>query len=236
MSKLFSFSTRLRTACLVVFAAACAMVLSRAAEAARVRGTLRELNVEFSGKLLGFTRTRVAAPAESIEERRLPVALFLAVKNGESYPIPAPTEHQIITIDGLRFTPNIASCASDAQVSFVNADREPVTLTVDGRELGTIAPGAQKTYVCSPGQPNRVVRVVEWPHMRAAVYVGDIGVADVPNERGRFAIEAPRGTYELRVVAKDGVVLAQDVTIEKRDVDLGRLEVAGPEDGTASNK
>ena len=221
MSKLF----RLRSVLLSTVAIA---ATATAAEAARVRGSIRGPQIEVTGKLLGFTRTRVAAPAEGSTRQERPVALFLAVKNGESLPIPAPTKHQIITLDGLRFSPNIASCASDAQVSFVNADREPVTLTVDGTELGTIAPGAQKTYVCSPGRADRVVRVKEWPHMRALVYVGEVGVADVPNDRGRFSLQAPRGVYELKVVSLAGVVMERDVTIEKSDVDLGRLEVAAP--------
>ena len=198
------------------------------AQAARVRGSIRDQEVTVTGKLLGFTRTRVAPPVPSATTRIRPKAIFLAVKDGESLPIPPPIEHQIITLEGLRFSPNIASCASDAQVSFVNADRKAVTLTIDGNDFGTIGPGAQKTYVCSPGKASRVVRVHEWPHMRAMVYVGEVGVAAVVNDRGRFKLDAPRGSYELRIIALDGVVLARDVKIERRDLDLGVLEVAKP--------
>ena len=110
MSKLFRFRVAVG-----ILTASGAIGLSFSADAARVRGTLGELEVAVTGKLLGFTRTRVAPAAKDGALRRRDTALFLAVKNGESFPIPAPTEHQIITIDGLRFSPNIATCASDAQ-------------------------------------------------------------------------------------------------------------------------
>ena len=209
-----------------VLAALLVGILTLPAEAARVRGSLKELDVEVTGRLLGFTRTRVAAATPNAQRRKRSVALFLAVK--ESLPIDTPTEHQIITIEGLQFSPTVATCASDAQVSFVNRDRDPVTLTVGGVELGTIPPDAQKTYPCSPGDATRVVRVVEWPHMRATVYVGEVGVAGTPDDRGRFSIDAPKGSYELRVIGADGVLMTKEVDVDKRDVDLGNLAVAAP--------
>ena len=218
MSQLF----RLRV---VMGAAILGVALTSVAEASRVRGTIEDLEVEVTGKVLGFTRTRVAVPAEAATRQLRSIALFLAVKDGESLPISPPTEHQNITIEGLRFSPNIASCASDAQVSFVNADREPVTLTIDGAPLDTIPPGEQKTYVCSPGKPVRDVRVVEWPHMRAMVYVGEVGVAGLVNDRGRFTLEAPKGLYELRVVSINGVASVREVRIENSGVDLGRFKL-----------
>ena len=230
MSDLFRLRAVLRaprTAATVVGLCALALV-GGAAHAAAVKGTLRGLEVEVTSTLLGFTRTRVAPPAEWALRRERPVAVFLAVRDGESFPIPEPSDHQIITIEGLRFVPNIASCASDAQVSFVNADQGDVTVTIDGRPLGTIPPGGQKTYVCSPGATNRIVRVTEWPHMRAMVYVGEVGVAGAPDERGRFKVELPQGKYELRVVTIDGAVMTREIEIERRDVDLGKLVVASP--------
>ena len=207
------------------------ILVTGVAEAARVRGSIRDQETEVAGRLYGFTRTRVARPARAVTSKIRTTAVFLAVKDGESLPIPAPVEHQVITLDGLRFSPNIASCASDAQVSFVNADREPVTLTIDGAPLGTLGPGAQKTYVCSPGKPTRVVRVREWPHMMAVVYVGEVGVAGLVNDRGRFVLEAPRGSYELRAITLDGVILSRDVTVERRDIDLGTLKIDEPAGG-----
>lgn len=219
MSKLFRF----RAAFLVAVGLG---VTVEPVEAAKVRGSFDNLEVSVAGKPLGLTRTRVAAPSEDAVRLRRNVALFLAVKNGESLPIPSPKKHQIITIDGLRFSPNIASCASDAQVSFVNADREPVSVLIDDSELGVIAPGAQKTYVCSPGKATRTVRIREWPHMRALVYVGEVGVAGLPSDRGRFSIDAPRGSYELQVIDRDGLIINREVKVDGRDVDLGKLDVA----------
>lgn len=219
MSHLFRLST-------VAGVVATIAILAPGAEAARVRGSISDLELKVTGRMLGFTRTRVAAPVKSATRRKQAVALFLAVKDGESLPIPMPTKHQIITIEGLQFMPDIASCASDAQVSFVNADRDPITLTIDGAELGSIAPGAQKTYPCSPGEPVRIIRAVEWPHMRAMVYVGEVGVAALPDRWGRFNIDAPRGVYELRVLTRDGVLKTREVEVERRDVDLGKLDLA----------
>jgi len=226
MSAFFRFRAVLAAALTAVVTA---VVPAASADAARIRGTLKDLEVKVTSKPLGFTRIRIAAPSEAAARRSRSAALFLAVKDGESLPIPAPKEHQIITIEGLRFSPNIASWDSDAQVSFINADREPVTVSIDGEVLGTIDPGTQKTYVCSPGKPNRAVRVEEWSHMRALIYVGEVGVAGTPNPRGRFSIDAPRGTYELRVLTQDGVAFSTEVEVKNSDKDLGRLELGKTE-------
>ncbi len=193
--------------------------------AARVKGTISVAETSRVGNRIGFARKRIVTLPPSATLSKPAVALFLAVEDGNSLPIPAPTAHQSITIEGLKFSPNIASCASDAQVSFVNADRDAVTVTVDGEAFATVEPGAQKTYVCSPGQPLRVIRVEQWPHMQALVYVGEVGVAAVPDDRGRFTFDAPQGDYELRVIGRDGIVLRQKVTVANNDLNLGQLDV-----------
>ena len=195
------------------------------ARAARVRGAIDAVARPTAALRTGFTRKLIVPNPESAPRRKPDVALFLAVKDGESFPIPAPTKHQRVTVVGLEFSPSIASCASDAQVTFYNAERESLSLTVDGEDFGDVAPGATKTYVCSPGQPLRIIRVKQFPHMQAVVYVGEVGVAAVPDDRGKFSFEAPKGKYELRVLGRDGIVLKNEVTVDDSDLNLGRLDV-----------
>lgn len=203
------------------------VLLQGPVEAAQVRGSIKAPPEPVDvGKEGGYARTQVSAPAKALSEKKRDVAMFLFSK--ESLPIPTPTEHQKIAIHGRRFVPDIAACAVDAQVVFVNQEREPITVVVGGSKVGPIAPGESAPYTCSAGQPEdpRVVRVEGIRHMSALVYVGQIGVPARPNELGYFSISAPQGTYELQYLTEAGIVARKPVEIQRSDVNVGNEDLA----------
>jgi hypothetical protein len=61
--------------------------------------------------------------------------------------------------------------------------------------------------------------------MRGLIFVGEVGVAGRPEGDGRFQISVPEGTYQLKVIGRDGVLTTKAVTVAKADVDLGAIEI-----------
>lgn len=202
------------------------------ARAARVKGTVVRRTVETQDETLGYTVTQVAAPAERMAEQKQSVALFLKVKT--SLPLPPPEEHLEMRIRGLRITPDVSACAVDAKVTVVNDDPTPMTVMVGDEELGKLAPKESRAYDCSEittgdSSEARVVRVREWPHVRGSIFVGEVGIVAMPDERGAFEIDAPKGQYLLQVVSRDQVLETRDVEVTRGDVDVGRIDLR-PED------
>lgn len=200
-----------------------ASLIPSAVWAAQVRGavTAPPQAARARAAPLGYTRTQVAAPAKALSEGKRAVALFLRSK--ESLPIPDPTTHLEIAIHGMRLTPEVAACAVDAKVVFTNREREPVTVVIDGAELGPIPPGESRDYLCTPGgqEDLRRVRIVGRRFSSGSIYVGQIGVAGRPNESGYFSLNAPQGTYELQFVTEAGIVGRRPVEIARSDVSVG---------------
>lgn len=200
--------------------------------AARVKGTVVRKSVELQDETLGYTVTQIAAPSEAMDEREQPVALFLKVKT--SLPLPPPEEHLEMRIQGLRLVPEIATCAVDAKVTLVNEDPAPVTFMVGDEEVAKLGPNERGAYGCKEitngnSSELRPVRVKEWPHIRGAIFVGEVGVVGVPDERGSFVMNAPKGQYLLQVVSWERVLETRDVEVTKGDVDVGRIDLR-PED------
>lgn len=208
------------------------LVGSTSLDAAQVRGSVTPPKQSAPREVDGYTKTRVAVPAEDFAEREKVVALFLRSK--ESLPIPAPTTHLEIVVRGMRLIPAVATCAVDAQVVFINNDPEPVEVLVDDQKVGPIAPGASASYTCtaSESEAPRQIRVPRWRHISGLIHVGVSGVAGRPNERGYFLLNAPQGTYELQYVTTDGVVMRTPVEIKRADVDVGVADLAVSPDAT----
>lgn len=176
------------------------------------------------GRTLGYTRTRVAAPSVASTSRRADVAVLLLVET--SLPIPVVTEPYKVAIAGLRFSPSVAACVIDQKVAFTNSDRAPITLLIDQKPFAQLAPGETRAWDCAtPGLAK--VRVKEWPHMRATLFVGELGVAVQPAATGAFSIQAPQGKYELQVLGEEGPIVKRKVEVVKGDVDLGRIVPEG---------
>ena len=200
------------------------------AEAAAVKGSVTPPPKPVAdAQMLGYTVTRVASPAETLEGAKKDVALFLRSK--ESLPIPPPKEHLEIAIRGMRLVPNVATCAVDAQVIFKNEEQEPVTVEVGKTKVGPIAPGETSVYECTAGEPEdpRPVRIPNWRHVSGLVYVAQSGVAGRPNERGYFSLNAPQGTYELQFVTAEGVAMRKEIEIVRSDVDVGTADLGTSE-------
>lgn len=204
--------------------AALLLVGAGSAGAAPIRGRLEAPPHEERAEQLGFTRTRVAGPSKRLEGLVKDTALFLKVE--ESLPIPKPEEATKIVVRGLRLVPDVAACAVDATVEIENAEQEPVTVLVGGLEL-RIDPGATRAYECTVGDSQRSVRVAEWPHVRGTVFVGEVGVAAAPDERGNFVMSAPNGKYELLVVGRDGVLTSRPVEVDGASVSIGTIDLTG---------
>lgn len=206
--------------------------LPATASAFWVRGAVVAPPVPPGSPVVSLVRLRVVAPSPLEAGRKQDVAVFLKVKT--SLPLSAPKDRPSISLDGLRLWPDIAACAVDGKVDFTNPSKAPITVSVGATDLGAIGPGETKTYECtvgSGGDEIRPVRVAEWPHLRATVFVGEVGVPGIINDKGAFQLEAPQGSYELLLVTQDGVRMRQPVEVAK-DVDAGTLTVeAAPEGG-----
>jgi hypothetical protein len=170
----------------------------------------------------GYVRMQVAEPAPPVGDERRP-SLFL--KALDTLPIPPPTEPSTMVIRGYRFQPAITTCAVDGQVEFRLEDSGPMTLLVDNQPIGTVEAGESLRYTCASGAAGdtlRTVTVREHPFMRAAAFVGEVGISVRANEDGSFAVQAPRGTYELLTVGPTGVMVRQPVEVGERGTqDLG---------------
>ncbi len=196
------------------------------AVAGEVRGTLKLPDASAARRTLGYTRTLTTAPAESTKNRRTQVALFLSVK--ESLPI-RQSQTLAMRLSGLRFLPAVAACAVDGKVKLSNEDNLPVTVKVGDKVVARLDSGETTDYECVAGGPKenfRALRVVEWPHIRGTVFVGEVGVAALPKPDGSFSLKAPKGLYELRVVGEHGLLLQKDVKVDSGGVDIGTLVVA----------
>lgn len=199
------------------------LVAAGSATAAPVRGSVQDAPAKVQPELLGFTRTRVAGPSTQLAEAPRFTAIFLQVE--ESLPIPKPEVPTQMSIQGLRLVPDIATCAVDSKVDIVNDDATAVTVLVGDLEL-KLEPGERRSYECTVGDPQRAVRIKEWPHVRGTVYVGEVGVAASIDERGNFALAAPDGKYALLVINRDGVVERRAVEVKGAAVNVGRIDLA----------
>ena len=192
------------------------------AEAAELRGKVERAAQDERYKQLGYVRTRTTQPRDDLE-REESVALFLKVV--ESPPIEAAEEVQTLAIRGTELVPGVATCAVDGKVVIVNQDAWPVEVEVDGESLATIPPGEERTYECSAGKTERMVRFPAWRHAHGLIYVGEVGVAAKVDDRGRFSLRAPRGTYELLAVTPRGVRTTRPLVVDSFYVNVGTLSI-----------
>jgi hypothetical protein len=209
-----------------------ALLVPTAAESARIRGTVRRARAVRTSETLGYTVTQVAASAKSVSERRADVVIFLRAK--ESKVIPKATEHPKVSIRGLRLVPEISACEVDGQILFLNEEEAPLTLMVGDDDLGALKPNEERTYTCtaikgSAESELRAVRVKEWPHIRGAIHIGDLGVVATPDERGVFELNAPEGLYVLTIVGAMGALHERELEVKKSDIEVGAIDLR-PED------
>ena len=191
-------------------------------QAANIKGVLERSPLPARTRTLGYARTRVTSAAEGTTTRQRDVALFLAAE--KSHTIPPAKAHAVIYAEGLRLNPSVVSCAVDGKIVFQNEHGFTLTVVV-GEERIQIGPGEAKSYGCQAEASGKhhSVRVEEWPHMRAAMYVGEIGVPALLNAKGQFTLAAPPGTYELQVVTSDAIIYRQPVRVARTDLNLGRI-------------
>jgi hypothetical protein len=200
------------------------------AYAAQVRGTILAPAAAAETRTVGYTKTRVAGAGRP---RRTDVGVFLEVT--DSLPLPPPSAKWPLKVHGMRFEPSVVSCVVDEEVVITNDDRGPVTITVGEEAVGEVPPGKSKSFKCQRGGSNSV-RVGEWPHMRAVIFVGEVGMAARPDGEGRFQFNVPEGTYQVKVIGSDGVLATKSVSVAKTDVDLGMIEVSDKGSGSDSKE
>jgi hypothetical protein len=201
------------------------MLAPSGAIAANVRGSVETALAKRTVVTIGYTRTKVVSPGK-IAGRKADAAVFLRVNN--SLPLPPSTNIPIVRLSGMRISPQIATCAVDGKINFMNDDRAALTVKIGGVDLGTLQPGDTKEYECTVGKQGedlRPVTIVEWPYAGATIFVGEVGVAGQLNEKGVFVLPGSPGKYELQVIAQTGVVLRKDVELGKTDVDVGLLDL-----------
>ncbi len=198
------------------------------ATAAPIRGVIKAVPHVDRSEQLGFTHTRVTSASQARSALTQAVALFLKVK--ESLPIPKPEAIIKMELTGLQLVPNVATCAVDSKLHIVNAESFAVTLQV-GTDSVRLESGASHEYECTVGEPDRRVRVKEWPHVRGLVYVGEVGVAAMPQANGSFRMLAPDGKYELVIVSRDGVVATRPVEVSGSSVNLKTIDLTAAADG-----
>lgn len=176
----------------------------------------------------GYVKTRVTAAAEATFGHA-ELAVFLRVK--ESLPL-EPAEPSVLALSGLRLTPKVVSCAVDGRIQLRNDDRQPATFVVGDDVLGVVPPGEMLIYECTAGTSGdelRDVKVREWPRLRGAIYVGEVGAPGAIDDEGRFEVEVSKGTYILRIVGIHGVVHEQEVEADVRRRDVGIVQLGAEE-------
>lgn len=202
------------------FVAAFAVGFSCSAYAAQLTGQVKAASVPILERSLGYTKTRIMAASDFLRNKKEDLALYLEVKN--SLPLKPSTERRVVTIHGLSFSPSITSCVVDEVIVFSNQDRAPRTVSIRGQLLGTIETKDELTYKCETKGLGEV-RLKEWKHAHANIFVGTTGVATRPDENGFFTLFAPTGTYDLKVINASGVIHTSPVEIGTEDIDLGLL-------------
>jgi hypothetical protein len=207
---------------------AAVLLAPSAAESARVKGSVRRAHVEVSNETIGYTLTPVAGKSKSVEAQESDVVIFL--RANKSGVLPKPTEHLKMSIRGLRLEPEVSGCEVDGQVTLVNEESTPLSVLIGDDNLGVLKPNEERTYACTGIKGNaesemRDVRVKEWPHMRGAILIGDLGVVAAPDAKGSFELNAVEGTYVLSVFGMNGPVAKKDVEVSKSDVDVGALDL-----------
>ena len=173
------------------------------AQAARVTGAIDVYEAAQTGRVLGHYRVRIVEVPEPALSRAAAVVFLQPVA---SLPIPPPKERPRIYHRHLALTPKAIGCHSTGSVEVVNEDKGPVTIlyraggATTSSATATIGKGDKALIPCGdPGEMD--VGVKEWPHERATVVVGLSGVMQLAGPDGKFDLEAPPGTYRLRVFA-----------------------------------
>jgi len=209
------------------------------AHGAQVRGVLevepRPFDEAGMPPLATHAQIRVAQPARGFRTESESVALFLQVES--SLPLPEPTQVPEVRVRGFTFEPSVVSCPVDGKVAFINDGPRTFALAVGGAPIGTLEARGRVEMVCQAGAGGATllgVTVAEQPFMTAQIYVGEVGISAVPDETGAFSMSAPKGTYQLLLVSRRGVVSRRPVEVRNRDVDLGVLVV--PADGSVATE
>jgi hypothetical protein len=205
-------------------------LLPLSAEAVTIQGVLEtpeDAPVTPARTIPGYIRQRVASPSAEMAGRRPDFALFLRVE--DSLPLGEPPPAPQMVIRGMGFRPSVVACAADGQVRFVNRDLSTRRVRLH-EEVLEIAPGDTAEWTCQAGSAGAELERVELvghPFARAAVFVGDVGVPALPDDAGRFRLDAVQGTYELLWIDRSGVVARRPVQVERRPVDLGAWSLGG---------
>ena len=208
------------------------LLLSPQADAFQIRGRVQPPSIEESSKTLGYTETRVAGLSKANRNRREDVAIYLKVK--QSLPISPPTKQRTIRLHGLLARPATTSCVFDEEILITNDDRKAVTVTIGDTQVGKIGPGQQTTFMCKVSGFH-AFRVAEYAHLRAHVFVGEVGVATHPDKDGNFKLKAPDGTYELQVIGNGAVLQKANVKVDGKDVNLGLIGSEPPVQETVTD-
>lgn len=169
----------------------------------------------------GYVRLPVTAPSPSYERRVPSSALFLQVV--ESLPITPPEAPIVLRLEGGRLSPDVVSCAVDEKLSFLNGEDRAVQIRVGEQLLAPVPRGESVEWTCTAsnqGATMKPIRVEELPWVRATVFVGEVGVAVLPSRDGRFSLEAPKGSYKLLWIGREGVIAERELTVESRGVEV----------------
>ncbi len=211
--------------------------------ATEVQGRLEipvALDVEVSTpRVAGYVRTPVAEPSTRFQSRTVQTTLFF--KAVDTLPIPAPDRPYQVVIDGYRFLPAVSSCAVDGKLEILNRHPMPLTLKLDTEDIGPVNPGEAIVHTCTAGPKGDAIRtlsVVEHPFIRGSTFVGEVGVAVLPEPNGRFSASLPQGQYELLVVTSESVIHREAVEVQgsRRVMDLGVVPPVDPALGASRER
>lgn len=198
--------------------------------AAEVRGTIVMPSELPEAQGLGFTRARVTAPSAAYRALRREAVVFFEAK--DTLPLPTPSARWKLRISGQKVEPRVLACAVDEQIELVNDDPRPLTVRVGAEKLEPLKAGATLTYLCQQPGP-KPIRVAEYPHAGAELFVGEVGLVAPLAADGRFAVQAPPGTYTLVVYDVGGRAHEAPVTVQQTPLDVGRIEPHGAKSGKA---
>jgi hypothetical protein len=124
-------------------------------------------------------------------------------------------------LHGLRIDPRVVVVAAGASMLLKNSDRSPHTLTIEGGVMSSTALPAGASRTVKLGTAGVfAVRDEDFPHIEGTVVVVSTPLATVADGQGNFKIDAPEGTYTLRVFYRGQWVLTQPLTLAGRSADV----------------
>lgn len=137
---------------------------------------------------------------------------------------PAKPEAITAELRSMRLQPAILLVPFGASIEIKNDDIVPHTLLAQGADADVFPPRLTPAGATRSERPKRpgifALRDEDSPHVRGWLVVIDTAIAVRPDEHWAWKLEAPDGTYTLRVLFRNGVALERTVKLTGKPLEI----------------